>query len=213
MRPLVLIGAGGHGRVVLELVRALGTHTVIGFIDPEPVAPTILGVPVLGADEVLPGLRAQGVADAFVALGGNRLRQKVGETVRTLGFTQPALVHPSALLSPTARLASGALVMARAVLGVEAWLGHFAILNTGAIADHDNLLEDACHVAPGCALAGTVRVGARSLIGVGSAIRPGITIGADAIVGAGSAVVADVPDGGRVGGAPARALKNAPSST
>jgi UDP-perosamine 4-acetyltransferase len=81
------------------------------------------------------------------------------------------------------------------------------------VADHDNLLEEACHVAPGCALAGQVRVGPRTLVGVGSAVRPGITIGADAVVGAGSAVVADVAPGARVGGAPARPLKTGTQSS
>lgn len=207
MTTLILIGAGGHGRVVLELVRALGIYDVVGFVDPEPAASTILGVPVLGGDDVLPGLRAQGVTDAFVAMGSNRLRQRIGGKLEALGYNQPSLVHPSAFLSPTARLGAGVLVMARAVLGTEALLGRWAILNTGAVADHDNQLHEACHVAPGCALAGTVQVGARSLIGVGSSVRPNITIGADVVVGAGSAVVADVPAGARIGGAPARPLR------
>jgi acetyltransferase-like isoleucine patch superfamily enzyme len=99
------------------------------------------------------------------------------------------------------------VVMARSIVGTEAVIDDWVIVNTGAVIDHDNRLCTAAHVAPGCALAGNVKVGERALVGVGSAVRPGIEIGADAVVGAGSAVVADVPAATRVGGVPARRLK------
>lgn len=206
---LVIIGAGGHGRVVLELARATGLYDVVGFVDPGPQAEPIMGLPVLGSDEILPRLRSEGLQHAFVALGNNRARERVGLQLESLGFERPALVHPSAFISPSAVLEKGALVMARAVLGTQAVLEEGAILNTGAVADHDNRLATNCHVAPGCALAGFVSIGTRSLIGVGTSVRPQIRVGNDAIVGAGSAVVCDVPDGAVVVGVPARIRKQA----
>jgi sugar O-acyltransferase (sialic acid O-acetyltransferase NeuD family) len=204
--PIIILGAGGQGRVVLELIREGGDFAVVGFLD-KVVSGSIHGVPVLGDDDLLAALRAQGIAHLFIALGHNSLRQKLGEKARLLGFTQPALIHVTAHISPSARVAEGALVMARAMLGTDARLEKHAILNTGAIADHDVVLGPASHVAPGCALAGEVSVGARSLVGVGSAVRPGMQIGADATIGAGSAVVTHIADGARVGGVPARPLR------
>lgn len=203
---VVVIGAGGHAKVVIEAVRALGGE-VVGLVDAALATPPVLGAPVLGGDEMLPCLRAQGLDAVVVALGGNILRERVGRQVQELGFVLPTVVHPSALVSPSAKMGMGVVVMARAVVGTEVSIGDLAIVNTGAVLDHDCKLGTAAHVAPGCALAGNVRVGVRTLIGVGSAVRPGIRIGADVIVGTGSAVVSDVPDGATVAGVPARLLR------
>jgi UDP-perosamine 4-acetyltransferase len=206
MRRIIVIGAGGHAKVVIEAIRAAGMGEIVGLIDSQPSGPAVQEVPILGGDERLPSLRREGVADAVVAIGSNVLREKIGRNLVGLGFSLPAVVHPAALISPSARVGDGAVIMVRAVVGVETTIGPLAIVNTGAVLDHDNVIESAAHIAPGCSLAGNVKVGARTLVGVGSAVRPGITIGSDAVIGAGSAVVAPVASGTIVVGNPARPL-------
>ncbi|WP_426955882.1 acetyltransferase [Muricoccus radiodurans] len=203
---LVVIGAGGHAKVVIEALRAAGFPEPLGLVDPHPPAPVVLGLPVLGGDEALERLRAEGTDAAVIALGGNGLRLRIGDRLVGMGFALPSVVHPAAQISPSATVAEGAVVMARACLGPDARVGRLAIVNTNAVVEHDNEIGEGAHVAPGCALAGNVTVGARALVGVGSAVRPGVTIGADAVIGAGSAVVRDIPPGARVGGAPAMPL-------
>jgi UDP-perosamine 4-acetyltransferase len=200
---LLLLGAGGHAKAVIEVARAAGVD-LVGLVAAQPDS-AIMGVPVLGTDADLARLRAEGIAAAFPAIGDNALRQRLMAMLRGLGFALPALLHPRAVISPSATIGDGAVAMPLAFAGADAAIGQGAILNAGAIVEHDAVIGTAAHIAPGATLAGNVTVGERALVGVGAAVRPGIRIGADAIVAAGAAVVADVAAGASVMGVPARA--------
>ncbi|RVT92183.1 hexapeptide transferase [Rhodovarius crocodyli] len=204
MTRLVLIGAGGHAKVLIELWRALGTLELVGCLSDAEGPAGVLGVPVLGGTELLEVLRNEGVAHACVAVGDNGTRERLGAQATALGFALPAAIHPAALVSPSARIGAGAQVLARALVAADARVEGLALLNHGAILDHDAVLGAAAHAAPGSSLAGGVRVGARALIGVGAQVKPGVSIGADAVVGVGAAVIADVPPGATVTGVPAQ---------
>lgn len=200
---VVIIGGGGHAKVVIESLRA-GGETVAAIVDADPTPRAVLGVPVIGDDLALADLRGQGLSKLFVAIGDNRLREKLGRKARELGFTLVNAIHPSAMISPTARLGEGVAVMAGVAINADSRIGDLAIINTGAIVDHDCDLGAACHVGPAAALAGGVTLGERAFLGVGARAIPGVTIGADAIVGAGGVVARDLPDAVVAVGVPAR---------
>jgi sugar O-acyltransferase (sialic acid O-acetyltransferase NeuD family) len=204
-RPrILLLGAGGHGKAIADLLLADGRYEVVGFVDAAPKASQVLGLPVLGDESLLVMLASQGITLAHAAVGNNAQRLAAAARLRASGFSVPNLIHPAALIGHGARLAEGAAILARAVIGPEAEIGALALINTGAIVEHDCVVEEAAHIGPGAVLAGGVRIGAGALIGAGAVVRPGVMIGAGAVVGAGAAVVDNVAPDTRVMGVPAR---------
>lgn len=200
---VVIIGGGGHAKVVIESLRACG-ETVAAIVDADPTPRQVLGVPVVGDDLALPELRELGFSRLFVAIGDNRLRQKLGRKAREQGFSLVNAIHPSAVVSPSARLGEGIAVMAGGAINAETRVDDLAIINTGAVVDHDCRLAEACHLGPASALAGGVSVGERAFLGVGARAIPGVSIGADTTVGAGAVVVRDLPDAVLAIGVPAK---------
>ena len=204
--PLLLVGAGGHGRAVLETLRDAGWPEPAGVLDDNPASTGLPGIRLLGKLAMAEALRGQGLALAHVALGDNARRRALGEWLLSLGYALPEIRHPSAVIAGTAQLSAGVVVMPRVVVGAAARVGSHTILNTGCIVEHDCALGHAVHIAPAATLGGGVRVGDGALIGLGVSVKPGVSIGAEAIVGVGAAVVADVAPGMRVAGVPAAPL-------
>ncbi|QDV17399.1 Putative acetyltransferase EpsM [Gimesia panareensis] len=206
--PVILLGGGGHARVLIDLLLESGTCSLSGILDPElAIGSQVKGVPVLGTDKELPALREQGIGHAVVAVGSTRstqLRRTLFEQVRELGFQQPALVHPSAILSPSVSLAEGVQVMAGAIIQTETRLGAGVVVNTGARIDHDCEIRQHAFLAPGVILSGGVTVGENAFLGAGAVVIQGRHIGANAVVAAGAVVVRDVEDGALVKGVPAK---------
>jgi sugar O-acyltransferase (sialic acid O-acetyltransferase NeuD family) len=201
---LLVLGAGGHGKVVADAAMEMGYWSSIGFVDDRcGLLQQVLGLPMVGQLSDLKSLRAQWSA-AAVAIGDARRRLEVLDIIEDLGFDRPIIAHPSAVISRFATVAAGTVVFAQAVINAGAEIGAGCIVNTGATIDHDCRLGEGVHVCPGANLAGDVTVGARSWIGIGATVRQGISIGRDVLVGAGSVVVDNLPDGITVYGVPAR---------
>jgi sugar O-acyltransferase (sialic acid O-acetyltransferase NeuD family) len=208
---IVLIGGGGHARVVLDAVRSRGEHEVVGIVDlPELVGSDVDGVAVRWTDADLPRLRAEGIDGCVIAVGSvgdPTARVRMALLVREAGLPLVTVWHATAVISPRAVLGAGTFVAAGAILGPGAETGACAIVNSGAVVDHDCRLGAFVHVAPGAVLSGDVTVGDRSHIGTGAAVKQGVSIGSDTVVGVGSTVLDDLPDGVVAYGQPCRAVR------
>ena len=204
---VVVVGASGHAAVCIDLLMAGGLE-VAGAIG-NPRAGGRLQVPLLGGEDELEGAAAgSGATSAFVAIGDNRARARVAAQARALGFTLVNAVSPDARLSPTVELGCNVAVMAGAVVNAYTRLGDGVIVNTGATVDHDGVIGDWVHVAPGCHLSGAVTLGEGVFLGVGSSVIPGCTVGAWTQVVAGGVVVGDLPAGVLAVGVPARVVRS-----
>jgi sugar O-acyltransferase (sialic acid O-acetyltransferase NeuD family) len=200
---LLIIGAGGHGKVVADTALLLGWENVAFLDDRAAALEPLLGLPVVGTLSDLP---AQGrvFSSAIVALGDATLRLELTDRCRRSGLEVVSILHPMAYVSRFASMGPGCVAFAQSAVNAGAKMGAACIVNTGATVDHDCLIGEGVHICPGAHLAGNVRVGDRSWVGIAATIRQGLTIGRDAIVGAGAVVVADVADASTVTGVPAR---------
>lgn len=196
---LIIYGGGGHGKALIELVRALGVYRLVGILDDGlPTEATILDLEVLGGGEKLPVLYQRGIRLAINAVGGIGnvgVRERVFQRLSQAGFVSPAVVHPSAVIEPSAKLSAGVQVFPLAYVGSEAQLGFGCIVNTGAIISHDCQLGDLVNISPGAILAGEVEVGAGTLVGMGATVNLRVKIGPGSRIGNSATVKSDVPAG------------------
>ncbi|MCE5253294.1 MAG: acetyltransferase [Actinomycetia bacterium] len=203
MSGLLVLGAGGHGRVVAYTARCTGLWSTIAYLDDRfPGVQVIDDCPLLGRLDAASTLVSR-FADAVVALGDGRARMNLMRQVRGQGFRLPVVIHPSAAVSEHAEIGAGTVVFAQCVVHPGATLGEGCIVNTAVTIDHDCHIGAGVHLSPGVHIGGEVRVGDLSWLGVGASVKNGITIGARVMVGAGAAVVTNIPDSVTVVGVPA----------
>jgi UDP-perosamine 4-acetyltransferase len=206
------LGAGGHAKTVIEILRAMGSYDVIGLLEMNLalVGTKVLDVEVLGNDAKLAEIYRLGVTHAFNGVGtiGDTSRRKaIYEAARVKGFDFVSAIHPTATVSASARIGLGPTIMAGAIVNADVSVGDNVILNTGSIVEHDCIIGNHSHIATGALLAGGVSIGAGSHVGIGAVVRQGIKIGKNSIVGAGTVVINDVPDNVVVVGVPAQILR------
>ena len=207
MTDVLVIGAGGHGLVVADILlraRDAGQQVrPVGFLDDDTalVGSTVLDLPVLGTWAQSQELGHDAV---IVAIGDNGARRRVYEEATGRGERLATAVHPGAVVAPDVRLGDGVMVCAGAVVNPGTVIGENVILNTGCSVDHHNDIGAHAHIAPGVRLGGAVSVGEGALVGIGAIVIPGVSLGKGSTVGAGAVVIRDVPPGVTVVGNPAR---------
>lgn len=209
MDGLLIIGAGGHGKVVASIAHRLGRWGRIAFLDDKFGELTqVEDWPVLGTVQDAGRFLGE-FSDAFAAFGDNALRLGVLRNLLELGFRAPVLIHPDASVSRHTVIGAGTVLCAQSAVIVDARIGVGAIVNTAASVGHDCTIGDGVHVAPGVRLAGGVVVGESSWVGLGAVVKEQVVIGKNVMVGAGSVVLRNLPDGVTAVGVPARVIQGA----
>ncbi len=206
----MIYGAGGHGKVVADILLRAGGCEVLGFVDDGREAGTVvLGLPVLGGREWLRAQTSDGAGMAVaLGIGDNAARERTFGFCRELGLRLLTAVHPTAAVAPSARLGEGTVVMANASVNPDARVGAGAIINTGAVVEHDCVVGDFAHLSPNAALGGAARVGRLAHCGLGAVVLPGIGVGDRAVIGAGSVVNRNIDSGVVAHGVPARVTRS-----
>lgn len=205
---VVLIGEGGHSKVIREMIEADNRYEIRAVLDDKyeevQLQGNLLIGPITAVQRILNRYPA---AQFIVAIGNNEIRKKI---VVRLGIPHNrylTLVHQTATISPSASIGCGTVVMAHSVIQADARIGHQAIINTGAIVEHDCQLDNYVHAAPRTTLTGAVHIGEGAMLGAGSTVIPGLRIGEWSVVGAGSTVIRNVADYSMAVGAPAAVIK------
>lgn len=207
MGNLLVIGAGGHGRVVADAASRMGTWERIAFLDDRfPETTHTSGFEIIGKIDSLPN-HNENFPTAIVGIGNSERRMMFIDLLGRQGFNIGVVVHPSAVVAKDVFIGAGTVIFAGVVINTGAKIGAGCIINTSASVDHDCILADGVHICPGARLAGEVSVGTGSWIGIGSSVIQQVVIGDHVVVGAGAAVINNVPEGSTVAGVPAKRIQ------
>lgn len=197
---LIIVGAGGHGRVCADIAALVG-YGEICFLDDSNVA----GMNVIG--KVSDFTKYVRNADFFVAIGNNETRQRLYAIMKEAGANIVSLVHPASTVAPSVKIGSGVAIMAGAVINNGVTIGDGVIINTCSSVDHDCRISDFTHISVGAHLAGSVTVGARAFIAAGVTVINNLNVYDDCIIGAGAVVISNINERGTYVGVPARLKK------
>lgn len=204
---IFVFGASGHAKVVIDIIEKQKLFEIAFLVDDnsERKDEMLCGYSVIGGKaELCDAARIQNIHYGIVAIGNNHARASVARWLVSNGFELVTAVHPSAQIAKGVFIAPGTVLMAGSVLNSDVHIAQNAIINTCASVDHDCILGEDVHVAPGSTICGGVKVGSETLIGAGATVLPNISIGNGVVVGAGATVVADIADFVTAVGTPAK---------
>jgi sugar O-acyltransferase (sialic acid O-acetyltransferase NeuD family) len=210
MEEIVVLGGGGHARVVVSILKKLKRFHILGYTDLKDRG-LLLGVPFLGQDtelaEIAPAHAGLNAVIAVGQVGLDNVRHDLWVRLQGLPLSFPPIISPNATVNEGVEISEGVVIMDGVVVNCGARIGHGAILNTNATVEHDVVLEDWVHIAPGATLSGGVKVGCGSMIGVGATVIEGVCIPTGTLIGAGSTVIDSLTEPGVYVGSPARRIR------
>ncbi|WP_342480564.1 acetyltransferase [Paenibacillus sp. FSL L8-0340] len=206
MSKLLILGAGGHGKVVADAAMASGKWSDIAFLDNNNDLNEVLGFPVLGRFESYQ-YHLQENWTVFVAIGNNSARMYWLDKLELEGYNIATIIHPYSTISGFSSLGKGSVALAGVVVNANSSIGRGCIVNTSSTVDHDCIISEGVHISPGVNISGTVTVKEDSWLGVGAKVNNNITIGKNVIVAAGAVIIKDVPDNVMVAGIPSTIKK------
>ncbi|MDP2939777.1 MAG: acetyltransferase [Candidatus Omnitrophota bacterium] len=211
MKKIILLGGGGHCKVVIEAILSQKKFKIAGIIDKKKnIGKKILGFSIIGEDNDVEDYFKKGVKNCFIAVGsiGNtNLRINLFNLAKNFGFKFPNVIHPGALISKFAKVGEGNYIAPGVIINAGVIIRNNCIINTATTIDHDCQIGDFVHIAPGVTISGGVKVGQSTHIGTGSSVIQSIKIGKNTIIGAGSMVTNDIDNNIIAYGNPCRKVK------
>ncbi|XOQ58580.1 MAG: Acetyltransferase [Clostridium sp.] len=209
MKKIVIVGAGGHCKVIVDIIRSINQYEIVGITD-KNIKGKLLDIPILGNDSILKELYDSKVNYAFIGIGGLKninIRNEIYNKLKKIGFKLPVLIHKKAIVSTYAKIHEGTCVMAGAIINAGTDIGRNCIINTGSIIEHDCKIGNNTHISPNSAIAGGVNIGFNTHIGIGSSIIQQRIIGNNVTIGAGAVVIDNIPNNSVAVGVPAKVIK------
>lgn len=202
---LLIVGAGGHGRVVADIALKMNKWRKIFFLDDNENIKVSMGIEVIGKTTDIK--KYIDSYDIVVGIGNNKIREKIQTDLEITGASIPKLIHPQAIIGTDVKLGIGTVVMAGSIINSSTKIGKGCIINTGCTIDHDCEIEDYVHISPGAHIAGSVKIGKGSWLGIGCIVSNNINITRNSQIGAGGVVVKDINEPGIYIGVPVRRIK------
>ena len=210
MEKIIIIGGGGHAKVIISILRKMNSYIIEGYIDKKKSG-DLIGIPYLGADQLLPKLFDKGINNAVLGIGQIKSsipRKNIYKNLIKIGYNLPPIISPDSIINEGVNIDIGTVIMDGSIIGCCSNIGKLCIINTNSSIDHDCQISDFTHIAPGVTISGNVKVGKNVLIGTGANIIQNIEIANNSIISAGSCVLKSIDDSGIYRGNPLQKIKD-----
>jgi len=210
-KKVVLIGGGGHCKVVISILKKLDNFEIAGIIDNYKADSFINEIKIIGTDDDLKDIYKSGIHNALITVGStkdNAKRYRLFNMAKEIGYKFPVIISPEAIIDKSVKIDEGTVVMPGSIINIDSSIGKNCIINTSSIIEHDCKIGNHCHVAPGVHISGEANIGELSFLGIGATIIQGIKIGKNVTIGAGSVVIKDISDNVIAVGNPAKIIKS-----